>query len=129
MPAVDEALELEQVGVDDHVGRQRRLRFAQRGLHLVGELARVGVRLLDDGDDDARIAVDAGVAPLRGRPFLDGGHLPQQHGAVGVHLHRHLEQVVDDLPRQRAEPADDAHRPFASGLPPGTRRWRSDCWP
>ena len=102
--------------------------LAQGRLHLVGELASIGVRLLDDRNHDAGIAVDAGVAALRGRPFLDGGHVPQQHGAVGVHLDRHFEQVVDDLLRQRAEPADDAHRAFASGPLPESRRWCSDCW-
>ena len=69
--AVDEVLELEQVGVDDDVGGQRRFGLAERRLHLVGELSRVGVRLLDDRDDDAGIAVDAGVAALRGRAFLE----------------------------------------------------------
>ena len=48
-------------------------------------------------------------------PSSNAGHVPQQHGAVGVRLDGHFAQVVDDLLRQRAEPADDADRPF--GLP------------
>ena len=49
-------------------------------------------------------------------PSSTRGHVPQQHGAVGVHLDRHLAQVVDDLLRQRPEPADDAHRSFGLAL-------------
>ena len=48
----------------------------------VGQVAGVDVRLLDDGEDDAGLAVDAGVAALELRPFDDAGHLLQQDRAL-----------------------------------------------
>ena len=83
MPRSMKFFELEQVGVDDDVGRQRRFGLPQRGRDLVGQLAGIDVRLLDDGEDDAGLAVDAAVAALDLRAFLDAGHVLEQDGAVG----------------------------------------------
>ena len=61
--AVDEVAELEQFDVDGHIGGQRGFGLAQRRLHVGGESARVGVRLLDE----RQVPVSVDVV------FIEGG--------------------------------------------------------
>jgi hypothetical protein len=100
---VDEALGLEQLGVDDHVGGQRLARLGQCLRHLRRHRTRVGVGLLGDGQDDARAAVDAGVAAPRLRRLHDARDLPQQDVAVGGRLDGHLGQLPQYPPGPRPQ--------------------------
>ena len=52
----------------------------------VGDVERIGDRLLDDADGDRRLAVVAAVAPLVGGAELDARHLAELHLMVAGEL-------------------------------------------
>ena len=72
--------------------RQRLVDFGKDVTHGLGDIERIGNRLLDDAHRDGRLAVVEAVAPLVGRAKFDARHLAQ------FHL-----MVVDDLDDDVAE--------------------------
>ena len=114
--AVDERLELEQVGGDDQVLGQPGFGVPQRRHDAVGYSPGVGVRLLHHRDDHARLAVDPGITPFGGRPFLDGGDLAEQHIPPAIGPHRDHPQVGKHLRRFRPQAGDHSHRSLDGSL-------------
>ncbi len=61
-----------------HAGGHHALQLRQHRFDLPGDADSVGIGLLLHGQDDARLAVESGIAPLGARSEFDVGHLAQR---------------------------------------------------